>query len=170
MSNLLPPQSQKHMRIEYRARFLLVAALVILGCAALALLALVPAEIAVVKLPSPEATSTQSTTDAKADRAVLAQAQGLLHILGPIAATPSFDPIADVLSERGSGITIRALSYSIANHTIVLLGSADSPDHLNAFRAVLQADSHFSNVSVPVNALLGTEQNGGFTISMKVQS
>lgn len=170
MSNLLPPQSQKHLRIEYRARFLLVAAFFMLACAGLALLTLVPAEIAVAKLPMLNATSTQQQgSDAAADRAGLAQAQGLLRILAPIAPASSVDPIAAVLSERGSGIAIHSISYSLANGTLVLQGTADTPDHLNMFRAALQADAHFSNVSVPVNALIGN-QDGGFTISMKVQS
>jgi Tfp pilus assembly protein PilN len=168
MSNLLPPFSQKNMRAQFRARFLLVTALALLCGALVFALALLPAEAALISFtpPGTEQGSTNAASVAT-DTAALAHTKALLTQLSPLDATSSLDAVAAALSQAGLGITINDISYSVTSQSLSLAGKAQSPDDVNTFRQALESDLRFTNVSVPVSALLGSE-NGNFTITMDI--
>lgn len=168
MSNLLPQEPQKKMRSEVRARFLLAASIVLFCCAALFSLALAPAEVSLVFFPTAPAQGAQDATSSAADGAAIAQTKALLAALQPFSATTSLSDVSAALADRGQGITIDDIAYSISSHSLTLGGHAQTPDDLNAFREALQNDPDFSGVSVPVSALLGSG-GGGFTITMNAQ-
>jgi Tfp pilus assembly protein PilN len=168
MSNLLPPQAQKRMRAQFRARFLLVFSLVLLISAILFALALLPAEASLLSFASPDVQqNAQNNTTLAADSAALVHTKALLAQLAPMNATSSLDALAAALSQTGPGITIDDIEYSVSGQTISLAGHAQTPDEVNTFNEALQSDLRFGNVSVPVSALLGS-QDGSFTITMKV--
>ena len=158
------------MRAEFRARFLLAVALVALACALLFALALLPAEASLVSFASPGMQqSTQTSGNVAADKAALAHTKALIAQLSPLNATSSLDAIAAALSQVGQGISINDIQYSVTTRSLALAGHAQTPDEVNAFRQALQSDLRFTNVSVPVSELLGS-QDGSFTITMNVAS
>lgn len=168
MSNLLPLSAQKRMKAEFRARFLLAASLVLLACAALFMLALLPASFAVASFsPTTPQTVSQGSGDVAADSAAIAHTKALLAALAPLSATSSLDAILAALSQRGDGVHVDDISYSVSQQSLALAGHADTPGDVNAFQQALQSDLRFKNISVPVSALLGS-QNGSFTITMQV--
>jgi len=167
MSNLLPPESQKRTRKEFRARFLLAASLVLFCCAVIFALALTPAEVALVFFSPPSSQMAQAATSTAADGAALAHTKALLSAMQPFATSSSLTDISSALSEAGNGILIDDISYAPADNSLSLAGHAQTPDEVNALREALQGNPLFTNVSVPVSALLGS-QDGSFTITMNL--
>ena len=156
------------MKAEFRSRFLLIASLVILACALLFILALVPAFAAVASFaPATSHVVSQEGGDVAADSAAIAHTKALLAALSPLSATSSLDAILAALSQSGKGIQVDNISYSVSQRSLALAGHADTPGDVNTFQQALQSDLRFSDISVPVSALLGS-QNGSFTITMKI--
>ena len=167
MANILPPADYKKVRNEYRARFLLVGSIIVFASASFVIAALVPSEIAVATYEVPSvASATTSNATISSDTAAIKHTQALLTILAPATTTPSLDPLSFALAARPAGVSIATISYSVTNHTISIDGHANTPAETDAYRAALQNVPAFTNVSVPVGALLG-EQGGGFTITIK---
>ena len=168
MSNLLPPVAQKRMRAEFRSRFLLAIGLVLLLGAIFFAFALIPAALSVAaSSPNAPKDISQQSGNTKVDSAAIAHTKALLGALAPLSATSSLDAVLAALSQKAIGIHIDDISYSIPGGSIALAGHSDSPSDVNTYQEALQSDLRFSNVSVPVSALLGS-QNGSFTITMKV--
>lgn len=165
--NLLPSASQKRVRSELRARFLLGLSAVLLSCAALFALALVPAEASLVFFSPPQMQTSPGSGDTAQDNTAIAHTQALLTATQPFAATSSLDDVLAALSQQGPGIKIDDISYSITQKTLSISGQAQAPSDVNTFRENLETDLRFQNVSVPVSALLGS-QGGSFTITMDV--
>ncbi len=165
--NLLPPDAQKKIRRDIRARFLLAFSLVLLTSALLSALALVPAEVALAFFSPPATRTTPQTADVSQDAAIIKQTKGLVAVMQPFTATTSLDNLVAALSQVGVGITVSDISYSVSGHSLTLAGHAQTPSDVNTFRQNLQSDLRFTNVSVPVSALLGS-QAGDYTITMKV--
>lgn len=164
--NLLPPEAMKRMRAEYRARFVLAGATVLLACALIFSLALVPVEVAVISIAPPgQSSSQQERANVTADTAALAQTRSLLSALVPFMTTSSLAAVISALSDKSAGIEFSGILYSAGQNTLSLSGHADTPEDLNAFRQALESDQEFSNVSVPVSALVGS-QSGSFTVTM----
>jgi Tfp pilus assembly protein PilN len=156
------------MRAQYRARLLLVFSLVLLAGALFFALALAPAEASLLSFTSPTVQqNTQTNATLAADSAALTRAKALLTQLAPMDATSSLDALAAALSRAGTGITVDDIQYSVSGRSISLAGHAQTPDEVNTFNEALQSDPRFTGVSVPVSALLGSE-NGSFTITMKI--
>lgn len=165
--NLLPAVPQQAIRKEIRARFLLAFSLVFLGAAMIAALALAPAEVSLVFFSPPSAQSPQGNANPTEDSAAITQTKALLAAVQPFESTSSLEEISQALSSAGAGISINDISYTESSESLTIGGTAQTPDEVNALRQSLQQDSAFSNVSVPVSALLGS-QNGDFTITMNV--
>ncbi|MDR3570782.1 MAG: hypothetical protein P4L81_01100 [Candidatus Pacebacteria bacterium] len=165
--NLLPQEFQKNIRGELRARFLLMFSIVLFCAAALSALALAPAEVGLLFSSTPTVDTTQSSIDAKQDAAAVAHTKALLALVSTFTATSSLDDILAALSQEGPGTKIDNIAYSISGSTLTLAGRSATPDEVNTFRQNLESDLRFTQVSVPVSALLGS-QNGDFTITMKV--
>ena len=159
------------MSAQFRARFLLAASLVVLACALLFAVALLPAEASLISFATPGAQGkTQTTSTVTADKTALGHTNALIKQLSTLNATSSLstlDALVAALSESGPGISINDIQYSVANQSISLAGTAQTPDEVNTFREALQSDLRFTNVSVPVSALLGSE-DGSFTITMNI--
>jgi type IV pilus assembly PilN-like protein len=167
MSNLLPAASQKDIRAEMRARFLFAFSLVVFCGAVLCALALIPAEVSLLFYAPPPTQVAQHNIDIAADNAAVAHTNALLTAMQPFATSSSLDDISEALSKLGTGVSVNDISYNVIEHSLSLAGKAQTPDEVNALRQALQADPTFTNVSVPVSALLGS-QGGGFTITMNV--
>ncbi|HEV3244836.1 MAG TPA: PilN domain-containing protein [Candidatus Paceibacterota bacterium] len=163
--NLLPPVSQKIIRKEVRARFLLTLALVLIGTAALSALALAPAEVALVYFSPPPAQTAQGDVNPAQDGAAIVHTKALLTAVQSLTATSSLTAISEALAQLAAGVSVNDISYTPARYALSIAGQAQTPDQVNALRQALQKDPLFNNVSVPVAALLGS-QGGGFTITM----
>ena len=150
-----------------RSRFLLAFSLILLGGAALSALALAPAEVGLVFFSPPPAQASQSDINATQDNTAITHTKAVLASMKNIATSSSLDDVVAALSQEGPGIRITDVSYSPSIHSLTLSGTAQTPSDVNTFRENLQTDLRFSDVSVPVSALLGS-QNGGFTITMKL--
>jgi hypothetical protein len=155
------------MRSEMRARFLFAFSLVLLCTAMLTALALAPAEVSLVFYASPSVQTTQGAIDTAGDNTAIAHTKALLTAMQPFAASSSLSDISEALSKLGAGVSVNDISYSVTKGTLTLGGDAQTPDQVNALRQALGSDAAFSDVSVPVSALLGS-QGGGFTITMNV--
>lgn len=167
MSNLLPPASQKRMKNEVRARLLLSASAALLCCGVLFSLALLPAESATIFFPSVPAQNSEQPQGSADDSSAISHTNALLAAVQTVSTSTSLLAISEALADRGSGITIDDIAYTVGSESLTLGGHAETPDEVNTFRETLQKDADFSDVSVPVSALLGSE-GGGFTITMKV--
>jgi hypothetical protein len=166
MTNVLPPIADKRLKAEYRARFLLIGSMILLVSAICFLGALAPAEIALMTAPAVPVVAAQgSAADLKNDQAAITNTKALLAALQPITATSSLNALAAALSARPSGISINRISYNVTTNTITLVGTANTPDSVNAYHVALQNDPRFTNVSVPIGALLG-EEDGSFTMTI----
>jgi len=156
------------MKAEFRSRFLLATALVLFVSASFFIIALTPAALAIASFaPAASQDLSPQSGDAKADSAAVAHTKALLTSLQPVSATSSLDALLAALSQRGEGVHVDNISYSVTQQSIAIAGHADTPGDVNTFQQALQSDLRFSNVSVPVSALLGS-QGGGFTITMKI--
>jgi len=165
MTNVIPSEEYKRVRREYRARFLFIGSLALLLCALFTAAALIPAEITLRTLapaPNPAGAAPGNTA---ADTTAIKNSQGLLTAVSSLSATSSLNAIGDALSARPPGISIVEISYDISGHVITLSGTAANPEDVNAYRMALQKNPEFESVSVPVQALLGT-QNGAFTMTL----
>ena len=167
MSNLLPTASEKLVRTDMRSRFLFALSLVLFCGALLLALALAPAEVGLVFFSPPRVQAAQGNINATQDDAAVAHTKALLVAIRAFTATSSMDDVLAALSQEGPGIKITDIAYSISGDTLTLNGTAQDPSDVNTFRQNLQSDLRFSDVSVPVSALLGS-QTGGFTITMKL--
>lgn len=155
------------MRSEMRARFLFAFSLVLFCSAALSALALAPAEVSLVFYSSPPVQATQHPIDTAGDNTAISHTKALLAAMQPFATSSSLADISEALSKLGTGVTVNDISYSVTKGSLTLGGDAQTPDQVNALRQALGSDAAFSDVSVPVSALLGS-QGGGFTITMNV--
>lgn len=138
--------------------------MVVLFCALCFIVALAPAEIAIVQAAPPSPPQNPSG-DYQKELMDVKHTQALLSTLKGMSSTSTVDALIKVLALQQSGITIDEVHYTPANATISLSGKAGTPDELNAFRAAIERDSRFKDVSVPVGALLG-QQGGVFTMSL----
>ena len=166
MSNLLPPKVKRELWGMYRARSIILVALFLCVLAAVSFLALVPSYLV---LQIGWRTPAQQSVDPSqaADRAVMAHTQAVVAALSPLlASTTASALITDAIGARPAGITIDHVTAAAGSPgTIILTGSAGSNSEVSAYQRALQADPHFSGVSVPVADLIGSV-NGEFSITL----
>lgn len=167
MTNLLPPEEQHRIGLMYLSRFVIVGAIALMITAAIAAILISPSsiiiwwsEVAILNHPlSITASSTLETKD-------LPRAKILLDVLSGtslIASTPSSE-LLHILSYKPAGVVVTHMTYT--NHTVVLQGSAPHP-LVESYRAALSADPLYSNVTVPVDSLVGNELAFSITIVEK---
>jgi hypothetical protein len=165
MSNVLPPERKYEAWRMQRARLLIALSLVLLCAAALSAFAMAPSYIALSI--SPEVSAPFSSGD-DTDRSAIAQSQILLKTLSPLfaATTTPTDAIEAALSQRPQGVLVTHITYTASTPgSLIIAGSAPSPEAINAYQEALQADPHFSSATVPVADLAGAE-NGNFSITL----
>ena len=169
MGNVLPQGEKIIVQSGMRARFLLTGSLVITGAACVAILSILPALISVrIARASLESSVQESQGSLKEERAAALRAQNLITALGPLvqATSSPIEALSVVLAQKPVGISLTTITYSGgAKGTLVLSGTSDGRDAVNAFRDALGKTGRFSNVAIPVAALVGT-QGGRFTVTL----
>lgn len=166
MANILPPEAQKNVWSMYRARFVLAASIVSLSLSALAALALVPSYLALQLAAPPVVDSVTAGGQNVPDNiAALARTQALVTAIDPILSSTSSPSsvILAALDARPAGVRVTHIIYTADPLLITFTGSA-SRGALSAYRDSLSADPRFTNISVPVDSLIGT--NSDFTMSL----
>ena len=172
MSNLIPIEHQKESHTVRRARFVIVASLFATVLALVAFAALIPSYL-VARSGLPVASANQNKTrESSNDRAQIAETTSLAHLLSPfvVSTTTPSDVILAALAKRPAGITIDNISYTADPSgqigKLVFSGAAKSSDLISSYRNALTADTRFTSVSVPVDALIGSK-DGRFTMTLE---
>ena len=169
MINLLPADFQDDTRLFYSLRRRTLTASVAIIVAMLSLLALLPSFLILRVKPTNSQTDI-TMQDAQTDTAVINHSQELLATLYPLVSASSSVSetlnAALILRQGHEAIAIDHISYqSGARHTIILSGIGTESRHLDAYRRALSLDPHFTEVSVPIEALVGA-RNGTFSITL----
>ncbi len=165
MSNLLPNEAKIEVWSDTRSRILVGVGLSFFAGAVLAGAALAPSFLIMhgiqVKTSDEKADPTADQTQAILD------AQALLSQISAVESTTSPAKIAaQAIAARPRGVTLTHVVYNAGTPaTLMLVGNAPRREDVNAYRTALSADPRFSSVSVPINALVGTE-NGDFTLTI----
>lgn len=164
MANVLPHARTTLMR-RMRARFIIVLGFTLSAAAVVAILALLPAFI--VTSIARAGLASQAPAEAPAEQAEAARALALIQTLTPFATTttPS-GRLEEALELRPSGVRVTSVRYSAGvPASLVLSGTSVRREGVNEYRDALLVDNRFGKVSVPVAALVGT-QEGRFSITL----
>ncbi len=170
MANILPLEAQKRVARMYRTRFVIAASIAIAGLSLLLALALIPSYLA-LSLAAPPIREAASG-DRAMNPQIIARTQALVAKFGPaLAATTSpTSLITEAINERPSGIALNHISYTApqagTEAQLQLVGTA-SRDKIAAYRDALESRPAFSNVSVPVSALVGSG-SGDFSATLEI--
>jgi hypothetical protein len=171
MTNLLPLEAKKRIWHGYLARFLAAAACALFALAILFALALTPSYAAIL-LNAPDSGQATEATTTQSEVNTIARTQTLVRQLLPILAgttTPSSVALAAALSDLPEGATLDQISYAVdakGGVQLTLSGNA-SREKIAAYKTALSSDPLFSNVFVPVAALVGSE-DGTFSVTLNV--
>lgn len=170
MSNLIPDISVHGPWPRLRARMLFAIATGIASTAAVTAAVLVPTLMVYdVGTLSPSVESSTSNPDADTVQAI-AGAQALLTQLSLLAPTSSPASIAaEIVGKRPKDVTITHITYARSvPGVIVVSGKTTRRDAVNEYRSILATNPLFTSVSVPINALVGT-QDGTFSLTVNGQ-
>jgi type II secretory pathway pseudopilin PulG len=153
-----------------RARFVLAASTVLLICAGIAALMLLPSYFVLTASEHRANSSAAPLSSAQraSDTAAITHVKSLLKQLSPLvaASTTPTDAIEGALSLRPTGVRIDQVTYtSGAPATLMLVGSADTNGAISKYQTALAADPIFTSVSIPVGALVGTD-GGRFSVRL----
>jgi hypothetical protein len=166
MTNVLPPDAQKKVWAMYRARFILVTALVLLGLAAASALTLVPSYVAIRMLAASAQDAAPEFSVERSDVIALERSQHLINAALPLLSSTSsaMSVVEEAIRLRPTGVRISRVTFSAGaeEDRITLIGSG-TRGQVSAYRDALTGSGLFSGVAVPVSALVGSNQ-GGFSI------
>lgn len=165
MSNLLPNDVRAEAWSRTRARILIGFASVLMVGAILAAGALSPSFLI---MHGVQVSNSKERADAPADDTqAIIEAQALLSQLSLVESTSSPATVAaQAVAARPKGVTLSHIVYNSGTpSTLMLVGKASRREDVNAYRAALAADTRFTSVSVPINALVGAD-NGDFTLTI----
>lgn len=170
MANVIPPEEIIVLRRKTNARFIYVAGIVIAVGAIVAILAIMPAYISVrVARASVDTTMGEAAAgNLSSDQATAVRTQSLIAALKPIASATSSptDALSRALSVKPAGVSITTITYGGgAKSTVILSGTSARREGVDEFRRALEESGRFSSVSVPVSAIVGT-QEGRFSITL----
>lgn len=167
MSNLLPLRTKTEEWARTRERIMFAVACAVALAALVAALSLVPA-YAVARTAFVANSAKQDASDSTgAQEKALADAQAMLSQLGSFVATSSAARVtADVLALKPKGVRIDGISYAAGSPSMLTLkGESADRDLVKEYRFALSADPRFVSVTVPISALVGTD-DGTFTITI----
>ena len=170
MANLIPETIRREMRGHSQARFILSTALLAIIVAAIASLLLLPSYV-MLSAHGPMRTgggSTLSAADRANDQAAISHANAAITLLLPLinASSTSIGTIQQAVSLRPAGVHIDNITYIKGDPaSLMIVGAADSPSLVSAYRTALAANAGFDSVTVPVGALVGTD-GGRFSITI----
>ncbi len=166
MSNLLPDHTQQSVWAGTRARFVAVAAAVLLVSAAFSAAALLPSHfILTVAVPNAESRPVPVPVHASAGDAATTQAliKGLAPVLSA-TSTPDLK-IAEVVAVKPAAVHIGHITYTAGKPSVLTVsGVATDRDAISLYRAAL-IEARAGAVSVPVSALVGST-DGQFTLTI----
>lgn len=167
MVNILPQQNQKKLWRALRARFIIVFSVLLIILALGGYLALVPGYLALqfAAPPTPEPTvATAASVDAAAS---IGRAQAIVTTLAPLVSATSTPSalILEALAAKPSGISVEHINYDAPDGTILLSGTGGRTA-INAYRDLAAKNPLFSEVSVPVSALVGESGQFSMTITL----
>ena len=176
MSNVLPKETLQIEWRRFRNRSLLVGALVFLGTAALSGMALLPAHVALQVEKSLAArqsvadsgTAPDAGQQTQSERSDIVRAQALLDTVVPIisATTSPTEVIRAVLELRPGGVRVNRVTFVPGKNGIVTIdGISPGRESTNQYKELISRSGRFKSVSVPVDALVGT-QGGNFSITL----
>lgn len=150
---------------EVRSRFILTTSIALFAGATIAAASLLPALISVRlafgALPQ-EVTLSETARD---DQTKHARALAVVAALGPsvlATTTPAATAFA-ALAAKPAGVSVTSLNYSKGR--MLVSGLSRDRQAVNDYREALESDTRFTSVTVPVAALVGT-QDGRFTITL----
>lgn len=168
MSNLLPHAIQDQIWADTCARFIATVAVMLIVSAGISMVTLIPAyAVLVVRTPVGSAHSNLSASSTPGTAADIALAQEIIRGFAPvIQATSSPETaLAAMLAVKPEDVDLTHISYAYGKPSVMaLVGDAETRDYLNEYRVAL-TQAHLGIVSVPVSALVGT-QDGHFTMTI----
>lgn len=168
MANVLPKESKQKILLAQRARFIFAFSSVALAVAFICYFALMPSYLALVFGGAKIETNDKAATSTPPQAVILRETKAMIASLIPVvsATTTPTQILQTIFSSKPPGVTIARINYSSAKQgTIVLSGSAVRATEIEMFRTALDDSQHFESVSIPVNALVGSN-NGAFTITI----
>lgn len=170
MANVIPPEEMTIVRRTITSRFVFVGSAIIATGACIAILALMPAylSVRVARASVDTVISNAAAGNLSDDQTAAVRTQGLIATLKPIASATSSpsDGLSRALSVKPTGVSITSITYkSGAKSSLVLSGVSTRREGVDEFRRALEGSARFSSVSVPVSALVGT-QEGRFSITL----
>lgn len=169
MANVIPREGLSAVRKRNMARFVFVGAVIFSSAAIVAILSILPAYVSVrVARASVDAVNREAAAESRSeDQQASARTQALLNVLTPIASATSSpsESLIIALSEKPAAISITSISYVAGTKTIEIAGTSAQREAISALRDALEASGRFSNVAVPVAALVGA-QEGRFTVTL----
>ena len=170
MANLIPEKIRREMRGHAQARFILSTAVVAFVVAAIASLLLLPSYV-MFSVHGPMRAGigvSLSQRDRTADQAAVTHTNAAITLLLPLinASSTSIDTIQQAVSVRPVGVRIDGILYTKGTPaSLMIVGSADTPSLVSAYRTALAGNPIFDSVTVPVGALVGTD-GGRFSITI----
>ncbi|OHB18801.1 MAG: hypothetical protein A2854_02965 [Parcubacteria group bacterium RIFCSPHIGHO2_01_FULL_56_18] len=171
MANVIPREGLSKMQKRHGARFLLLGSYMFAAAAVIAILAILPAYVSVrIARASVDSETQESSGGVGTEQATAIRTQSLITNLTPIANATSSPTgaLSIALAQKPAGISITTISFlGGAKPSILLTGTSQRREAVTAFRDELKASGRFSNVAVPVAALVGT-QDGRFTITLSL--
>ena len=165
MANVLPPQARTRLLRTMRARAIIVIGLALSMMAIVAILALLPAFITTAIARTGIASESGATTSA--EQAEAARALALIKTLEPFATTTSpSTTLLEALALRPEGVVVTGIRYSAGKPaSFILSGTSARREGVNSYKEILLSEGRFGEVSVPVAALVGT-QEGRFSMTL----
>ena len=173
---LIPEQSAKFLKKEYRIRVLILLFLFLSLGVWIGIVSLFPSYIASVtqeKKALAQAGAIEQTTQSTTTTATMAQIGAANAAISTLQAGQDTlmlsSLVEDIAGRRVPGIVITDFEIGRTGTTttdIVINGKAASRAALVAFKGNLVADSRFSKVDLPVSNL-AADTNVSFTISLK---
>ncbi len=164
MANVLPIARTTLVR-RMRARLLIVVSLTLSAAALIAILALLPAFISISIARA--GLVSEAPAEASLEQGEAARTLALIQTLNTFVGTTSPSvKLLEALTLRPQGVSISSVRYTAgAPASLVLSGASARREGVSGYRDVLLSDGRFGKVSVPVAALVGT-QEGRFSITL----
>lgn len=164
MANVLPGAHTTNAR-RMRARLIMVLGLTLSAAAVVAILALLPAFMSISIARA--GLASESGSEAPTEQAEAARTLALVKTLEAFAGTTSPSAVVpEVLALRPQGVVVTSVRYSSGvPASLVISGLSAQREGVSGYRDALVADGRFGKVSVPVAALVGT-QDGRFSITL----
>lgn len=176
MVNLISPKQRAHLSRLYLLRLITNASLALLGAALLTLLLLVPSYLIIHAEADQAATYVAAATQLASERAkgqspeALQRFQEEVTLLTSAARGPAVATILERVTEnRPQGVSLSGVQITFdgaGNAVVVLEGAARTRAELLAYSNILKKVPDFTNVVVPVSALV-SDVNSSFIISLR---